>query len=82
MRRVKVNRRLQFTIPAEVGRQASISPGDYLRIEVRGSEVVLTPEAGSYSQRLHGLHKEIWERIDPQDYIQQERNAWQNSLLS
>jgi hypothetical protein len=28
---------------------------------------------------LTGLHKEVWEGVDAQEYIDQERDAWQPS---
>ena len=33
----------------------------------------------SYTDYLAGLHHEIWEGIDTDTYLQQERNAWQTS---
>ena len=29
------------------------------------------------SQRLRALHREIWEGVEPQEYVRQEREAWQ-----
>ncbi len=78
MYRVKMNRRRKITVPSEVRKQLGIGPGDHLRIEVRGGEVVLIPEPQDYSQRLRGLHREVWEGVDPQEYVRREREAWQD----
>jgi hypothetical protein len=43
---------------------------------VRGGHVMLRPEPHDYSTHLRGLHREIWEGIEPQDYVQRERKPW------
>jgi hypothetical protein len=45
-------------------------------VELRGGYAVLLPEPQDYSQRLRGLHREIWEGVEPQEYVRQERDAW------
>lgn len=34
--------------------------------------------ATSYTTRLAGLHQGIWEGVDADTYLQQERDAWEN----
>ncbi len=74
--RVKVNNKHQITVPAAVRKELHIERSDYLLIEVRVGYVVLMPEPHDYSQHLRGLHREIWEGIEPQEYVQREREAW------
>ena len=75
--RVKVSKKHQIAVPSEVRKQLGIKSGDELLVELRGSYAVLLPEPRDYSQRLRGLHREVWEGIEPQEYVAKERAAWQ-----
>jgi AbrB family looped-hinge helix DNA binding protein len=75
--RVKVSKKHQIAVPSEVRKQLGIKSGDELLVEVRGGYAVLLPEPHNYSQHLRGLHREVWEGVDPQDYVRREREAWQ-----
>ena len=74
--RVKVSERYQIVVPAAVRQQLRIERGDHLLMEVRDGYVVLLPEPRNYAERLRGLHREIWEGIEPQEYVRREREAW------
>ena len=74
--RVKVSKKNQIAVPAEVRKQLGIKSGDNLLVEVHGNYVVLLPEPADYPQRLRGLHREVWEDVEPQEYVRQEREAW------
>ncbi len=61
---------------------------DYVRYEkLLGQLHTLTEQvkqtapapSGSYTVRLAGLHQSIWEGVDTDIYLQQERDAWENS---
>lgn len=75
--RVKVSKKHQIAVPSAVRKQLGIESGDELLVELRGGYIVLLPEPRDYSQRLRGLHREVWEGIEPQEYVRQEREAWQ-----
>lgn len=42
---VRVKSKAQITLPLEVRRKLGVSTGDYLKVEVRGGEVILKPQA-------------------------------------
>jgi AbrB family looped-hinge helix DNA binding protein len=71
-----VSKKHQITVPAEVRKQLGINSGDELLVELREGYAVLLPEPRDYSQRLRGLHRDVWTGVEPQDYVQQEREAW------
>ncbi len=75
--RVKVSKKSQIALPAVVRRTLRIKGGDHLLVEVRDGCVLLIPEPADYSQRLRGLHHEVWEGMEPQEYVRREREAWQ-----
>ena len=74
--RVKVGTRYQVTLPAAVREQLTIAPGDYLLVAVRNGYLVLIPEPHDYMATLHGLHREIWIGVNPDEYLERERSAW------
>jgi AbrB family looped-hinge helix DNA binding protein len=75
--RVKVSSRNQIAVPSEVRKRLQIKPGDHLLIDVREGYVVLIPEPQDYSRHLKGLHSEVWESVEPQEYVRRERDDWQ-----
>ena len=76
MQRVKVSRRFQIAVPSEVRRSLGIEAGDSLIVEVRGDHVILMREPKDWAASLIGLHKEIWEDVDTEEYLRGERAAW------
>ncbi|MBX6772587.1 MAG: AbrB/MazE/SpoVT family DNA-binding domain-containing protein [Chloroflexi bacterium] len=75
--RVKVSKKYQIAVPSEVRKQLGIKSGDELLVELRNGYIVLLPEPHNYSQRLRGLHREVWAGVEPQEYVRHEREAWQ-----
>lgn len=75
--RIKVSSKNQIAVPSEVRRKLGIKSGDRLLVDIRGDHVVLMPEPKDYSERLYGLHREIWEGVEPQEFVRQERAEWQ-----
>ena len=72
--RVKVSKKHQIAVPSEVTKQLGIRSGDELLVELRDGYAVVLPPA--YSQRLRGLHREVWAGVEAQEYVRQEREAW------
>lgn len=76
MTRVKVSSKLQVAVPAEARRRLGIEAGDYLIVEIQDDSIVLIPEPKDYVERMRGFHAEIWEDVDPDEYLRQERESW------
>ena len=74
--RVRVTDDYQVEVPGEARAQLNIDQGDTLLLEVRGNTIILIPEPSNYAQRLRGLHREIWEGVDTDTYLREERDAW------
>jgi AbrB family looped-hinge helix DNA binding protein len=75
--RVQVTDDFLVAVPDEVRQQLKIERGDRLLVEVCDNAIVLTPEPDDYARRLRGLHREVWEGIDIDEYIRPEREAWE-----
>lgn len=76
---VKVSKRYQIAVPALARRLLNIRSGDRLLVDVQDGIIVLIPEPEDYTEAMAGLHREVWEGVDVQKYIDEERNSWQAS---
>jgi AbrB family looped-hinge helix DNA binding protein len=74
--RVKVSSRYQIAVPADVRKKLGIRRGDHLLVDARDGSILLVPEPRDYPQHLRGLHREVWDGVEPQAYVEQEREAW------
>ncbi len=76
---VKVSKRYQIAVPAIARELLNIKSGDRLLVDIQDGIIVLMPEPNSYTQALAGLHKEVWEGVDAQKYVNEERSSWADS---
>ena len=72
----KVSKKSQIVIPKEIRKLIHLSEWDELMVNVEGEKIILKVKPKSYTKRLKGLHKEVWEGIDPKKYIKGERDSW------
>ncbi len=40
-------------------------------------QIAWLPQSEDYVSQLAGLHKEVWQGIDTDAYLKQERDAWE-----
>ena len=78
---VKVSSRNQIALPSEARKKLDIKPGDRLLVQVQDGVLVLIPQPEDYVTALAGLHREVWEGVDADAYIDEERDAWQAKPL-
>jgi AbrB family looped-hinge helix DNA binding protein len=76
--RVRVTDDFLVTVPDEARKRLNIERGDSLLVEVRDNSILLIPEPHDYAGRLRGLHREVWEGIDVDEYVRREREAWES----
>ena len=79
MAKVKVSKKFQIAVPSEIRKKLGIRAGDTLIIDVQGEHAVLLREPEDWAEKFFGLHKEVWEGIDVDEYIREERAAWRES---
>ena len=73
---VKVSKRYQIAVPAAAREQLNIHSGDRLLVDIQDGMLILLPEPENYTDHLAGLHREIWEGVDTDDYINEARTEW------
>ncbi len=74
---VKVSSRFQIAIPSAVRKKLDIQAGDRLLVDVQDDVIVLVPKPSDYTKQMTGLYKEIWEKQDSDQYLNDEREAWE-----
>ena len=74
---VKVSKRYQIAVPAAARQRLGIRSGDRLIVDIQDGMLILLPEPLNYTEHLAGLHRAIWEKIDGQEYVIQERKTWE-----
>ncbi|HSU18016.1 AbrB/MazE/SpoVT family DNA-binding domain-containing protein [Longimicrobium sp.] len=70
----QVSSKSQIVLPAELRRKLGIKPGDQVRIEVRGDEIVITPLTASAFERLKALGGPVWRGAA--ERIERDRDEW------
>jgi AbrB family looped-hinge helix DNA binding protein len=79
---VKVSNRYQISLPSAARKELNIEAGDRLLVDIQDGMIVLIPEPEDYAAYLAGLHQDIWQGVNTTIYLNEERNAWQESSSS
>lgn len=74
---VRLGKRFQFVLPKKIRQRLSLREGDVLLIEVTRKGILLVPKPQSYTKHLSGLHREVWQDVDADEYLREERKTWQ-----
>lgn len=77
---VKVSTKHQIVVPSEARRALGIEAGDRLSVEVTPEAIILRPRGARASARLRGLGSEVWQGVDPVDYVRQLRQEWDERI--
>jgi AbrB family looped-hinge helix DNA binding protein len=73
-----VGTNFQITFPAKVRKQMGIDCGDYLLVKIRDGHIMLIPENTDPVAALKDRHRKIWDGTDAQEFVNQERDAWED----
>lgn len=76
---VKVSAKYQIAVPQIARKKLNIKQGDRLLVDVQDGVIVLIPQPKRYTEYLQGLHGDMWQDVDIQKYLNEERGAWTNS---
>jgi len=75
---VTMSRKNQIVIPREAREKLHIEPGQELLVLCKDDRIVLIPRPQDFVAKMSGLHKEIWEGINTDSYIAEERKTWKS----
>lgn len=77
---VKVSAKHQIVVPSRARRALGIEAGDRLTVEITPETIVLRPRARRAGARLRGLGSDMWQGLDPVEYVRQLREEWDERL--
>jgi len=68
----------QVVIPKDARDALRLKPGERLLVHVENDMILMRVEPADYIKSLRGLHKEVWEGMDTDRYLREERDSWDN----
>lgn len=76
---IKVSSRHQIYVPRAARDRLNIQSGDRLLVDVQEGLLILIPQPENYTARMAGLHEDVWQDLDTTTYLEEERDAWDES---
>ncbi|NPV79244.1 MAG: AbrB/MazE/SpoVT family DNA-binding domain-containing protein [Firmicutes bacterium] len=75
---VRIGKRGTMILPAGIRHKMDIRQGDEMLVEMdeRGT-LHMMKKPKDFAAALRNLHKDIWEGIDPIQYVREERASWE-----
>ena len=73
---IRVGRKSQIVIPKSLREAIGISEGDEIIMDLEDDTIVIRSKPASYTNKLKGLHRHIWKKVDAKRYTAKERNSW------
>jgi AbrB family looped-hinge helix DNA binding protein len=74
----KIGKRGALIIPVEIRKKVGLKEGDDLLIEVDELGTIhMLKRPANFSAALRNLHSEIWNNVDPVEYVKEERASWE-----
>lgn len=65
---VKINAKYQVVIPKEVRQKLDLQPRATLLFLIDGDTVMIRPKPVSFTDKLRGLHKEVWHNVNIEEW--------------
>lgn len=74
----EIRTKYQITIPEDIRKKANLKVGDKLiwQYDEVHQEIIVMPKPKSFTDKLWGLGKELWETESTDDYLRKERESW------
>lgn len=73
---VRLGARGQIVLPKAVREQLGLKTGDALMLMVDGPRIILRARPANFTEAMLGLHKEVWEGVDVDKWLEEERSSW------
>ncbi len=73
---VRPGREHTIALPEELMLKMHFAADEEILVQVEEDRLVLSKKTGSYTENLRGLHKEVWENVDTEDFLKKERQSW------
>ncbi|MFB6182395.1 MAG: AbrB/MazE/SpoVT family DNA-binding domain-containing protein [Candidatus Magasanikbacteria bacterium] len=76
MEQVKISSKYQMVIPKQIREKLNIEKGDTVLVKKMDDGVYITNQPNSWSEYGKGLGKQVWEDVDPINYVREQRESW------
>ena len=73
----QLSEKYQVVIPKEVRQKLDLQPRSTLLFLIDGDTVIICPKPVSFTDALRGLHREIWNNVNPEEWLKAERAEWE-----
>ena len=74
---VTMSRKNQIIVPREAREKLHLKAGEQFLVLCKEDRIVLIPKPRSFVEKMAGLHREVWEGADAQNYLNDQRESWQ-----
>ncbi|MDW7731497.1 MAG: AbrB/MazE/SpoVT family DNA-binding domain-containing protein [Methanolobus sp.] len=74
---VRLSSEHTITLPEELIKKMHFSTYDEILVHVKEDKLILSKKTGNYTDKLRGLHKEVWENVDSEEFLKKERQSWE-----
>jgi len=71
---VKVSRKAQIVLPAQIRKKLAIKPGDLLQIEMKNEVIIIKKAPSSFVKALEQYASSIWQVY--KEELEREREQW------
>ncbi|MEZ5335114.1 MAG: AbrB/MazE/SpoVT family DNA-binding domain-containing protein [Methanolobus sp.] len=73
---VKLSSEHTITLPEELIKKMHFASNDEIEVQVEDDRLVLSKKNTGYTSRLRGLHKDVWQDTDSEEFMRKERKSW------
>jgi len=73
---VRLSSEHTITLPEELVKKMHFATDDEIVVQIEEDKLILSKKTGNYTDRLRGLHKEVWDNIDSEEFLIKERQSW------
>ena len=73
---VTMSSKNQIVVPSEARQKLHLNAGSQLLVLCKENRIVLIPKPDDFAERLRGLHQDVWRTVNPEEYLNSERESW------
>lgn len=73
---VRLSSEHTITLPEELVKKMHFATDDEIIVQIEEDKLILSKKTDNYTDRLRGLHKEVWDNIDSEEFLIKERQSW------
>ncbi len=73
----KLNKDSSIKIPEYILKKSGLKPGaEIIWLYDEHGQIILMEKPDSFAKALRGLGKEVWDKVDVEEYVERERQSW------